>query len=79
VYGLPPGTYNVVADQEWNNDSSYTGYAEKAPLDNYDQKKLDEFKASHGKKGSYMLNILLSDCTNQGLIEPGKYLIKVSW
>lgn len=79
VYGFPPGTYEVVASQEWSNDSSYTAYAQAGQLPAYIQSKLDKFKASKGQDSMYMLNTLLSDCVNQGLLEPGKYLIKVSW
>jgi hypothetical protein len=79
VYGLEPGTFECVADQEWSNDSSYSVRAEGGLVDQYDQRDMDEFKASAGTRGSYMLKILLRDCVNAGLLQPGRYLIKVSW
>ena len=74
VYGHE---FSCVADQEWNNDTKKTVWAEKENLALYDQVKLDEFV----KEGKYnfSLHVILSDLCNRGLMEPGKYLVSISW
>jgi hypothetical protein len=79
VYGQP---YEVVPDEEWNNDSSHRFVVEKKPytdnvLDMYDLKKLDTF--INTGKSSYIAHILFRDLANRDLIEPGVYVINVSW
>ena len=79
VYGQP---YEVVPDEEWNNYSSHRFNVEKKPytnnaLDVYDLKKLDTFIQTG--KSSYTAHILFRDLANRDLIEPGIYVINVSW
>lgn len=76
AYGIKE--FSCVDDQEWNNNSKYTVWAEKEPLHDFDQKKLEEFLSGKSRP-DYMLRTLLNDLCNKGLLEPGKYLIAVSW
>ena len=64
-------------NQESSNDVSYTFSVDNKPLNNYDENKLSKFKA--GEDPQFISHILLNDLCNRGVIEPGKYLIKVSW
>ena len=76
-YDLPD--YEVIADMEYNNDSCYKMTIEKKELSKYDQEDLNEFLNSKGRDGNYMIYKLMYDMCNKDLIEPGHYLIDVSW
>lgn len=69
--------YSFVAAQECGNDSSHSFSIEKELLDEYDQKKLDAFTKT-GKYG-FINHTVLQDLVNRDLIEPGNYVIRVSW
>jgi len=73
-YGKP---FDVVADQELNNDSEKEINIYPAVLDDYERKQVVHFKET----GSYnfSLRALLIDMCNEGIVEPGNYLIEVSW
>ena len=65
--------YEVVAYEELGNDVAKTFNVESKPLDDYYKKKLEQ-KSLH-----YMTALLLDEACHRGLIEPGKYVVKVSW
>jgi hypothetical protein len=69
--------YEFAADVTCGNDSDHAYTVKKEPLDEYHQKRLDEFKAT-GKYG-YLIGTLLTDLVNRELIPEGNYLISVSW
>jgi hypothetical protein len=75
VYGIDH--YDPASLEEWNNDSSYTFRVEKSELSRYETSKLQDFKSN--RETSHSLRILLKDLCNQGLIEPGHYIIHVCW
>ena len=75
VYGN--SRYEIVADEEANNDSCLEFTIKKEELHKYDADKLAKFK--NGEYVSYMTRTLMTDLCNQGLIPEGKYLIKISW
>ncbi len=78
VYGIKE--FSFVADQEMSNDSEKSFLVDKVePLNEWDQKNLDEFVNSKGKIGTFMTDTLLQDLLNHSLIEPGEYLISVCW
>jgi len=74
VYGKP---FQIVADQEWDNDSHYSFAVKKEKLEAGDLDELKSFK----EDGKYMniTNILLTDMCNNGIIDEGEYLIAVCW
>ena len=70
--------YEIVEDNEWNNDSSYNETVSKGEIDSYYKKRFEDWKEGF-YSGSYMLRHILKDLCNKGEIEEGNYLIKVSW
>jgi hypothetical protein len=64
--------YEIVAANEWNNDTSYSINVEKEEFTEYEEEKLRDFNFC-------TIRIILLDLCNKGLIEEGDYLIKVSW
>jgi hypothetical protein len=64
--------YESTAENEWNNDCqhSFEVYAELPDV--YDQEKLS---ANEEPSTNALLNWMCAD----GLIEPGEYLVNVSW
>ncbi len=70
--------YEVVAFEEWNNDSSHSWTFKVEKLSEYDQKTLDEFIIS-GKIKNWRTYVLVQHMVNTGVLEPGNYLIEISW
>ena len=75
VYKQPD--YNVVAEEEWSNDTSHTLTIERAALTEFETRDIEEFVASGD--GQYKLGSILADLCLHGHIEPGDYLINVCW
>jgi len=74
VYGKPD--YDIVADEEWNNDSDHT-FTVEPKLDMYQTQDIEQFKATG--EAMYRLGTILDDLCANGHIEPGEYLISVCW
>lgn len=72
--------YEFPCVQEANNDSSYTFtvYNDKRELRDYESKQWQEFLLKKGTK-PYMNHLLFKKLYLDGYIEPGEYLIHVSW
>lgn len=68
---------DFINDQECSNDSYHKINVKKKLLSNYEQKRLDDFKA--GETPSYITKTLLTDMCNSDVIEQGEYLICVCW
>lgn len=71
--------YESVAENEWNNDSSYDFKGiKKEPLDEYDAKRI----ALH-QQGSRTYNlwayIVLRELVNRDVLPEGDYIIQVCW
>jgi len=82
VYGIddPKEMFSIVAMEEWNNSSSHLfnlNWTE--PLNEYDAKRLAEWKCDPFGYHPYMLWVILTDMVNNGALEPGNYLITVCW
>lgn len=75
VYGI---NYEYPCDMECNNDTSQT-FNIDGKIDDYHRMNIKEWLESNGTKGNYMGRELLNDLCANGYIEPGKYLVKVSW
>jgi threonine synthase len=75
VYDIP--YFSCAAVEEWRNDSQHRICVEKEELYKWDRDKIEEVKA--GKEPNYSLRAVMIDMCNQGLIEPGDYLISVCW
>jgi hypothetical protein len=76
--------YEFVAVEECGNDSSHRfDVGEIKPfdpenvLDKYDLEKLEKVKA--GKVPTYSNHIIFRDLVNRGILEPGTYIVEVSW
>lgn len=79
AYGLTQ-PYEVVAEEEWGNDQSHTLLVEKRELDEDELEDIVTMEATKGKRiPSYTTSTLLDDLCNKGLIEPGEYLVRVTW
>lgn len=81
VYGFedPNEMFSIVAMEEWNNDSNYLFHMEREPLNVWDQKKFDEWKADPLGFHQYRLRGILQDMVNNGHLKEGSYLISVCW
>lgn len=70
-------TYEVVASEEWGNDSQHR-FAIDGKLGDYEQKEWDQFKKT-GECGTYFLRTILNGLCADKFIKPGNYLISVCW
>ena len=79
VYGLedPKERFSVIAMEEWRNDSQHSFCMKKEPLDTYDQKALDRWKAAPLEFPRLSLRVILQDMVNNGYLGEGNYLITV--
>lgn len=75
IYGLQE--YNFAAVEECGNDSSHS-FDVDGNLDDYDVEEAEKIKNEH-TVDSYQNYILLNLLCKEGHIEPGNYLINVSW
>ena len=69
--------YEIVSDNEWNNDSSYKQNISKGEIDDFYKERFEDWKQGFGGS-NYMLRHILQDLCNKGEIEEGNYLIDVS-
>lgn len=74
VYGRP---FSVTGSEEMSNDSIYSFNGIDGVIKDYDEEDLKLFLAD--EKDSYMARLLLNDLVRKKLIEPGDYVISVSW
>ena len=61
-YGID---FECIPDQEWGNYQDHIIELCQEQLSEYRQKDLEEWKASNGKKGSYLLRTILTDLCNR--------------
>ena len=72
-------TYEFVAEEELMNDVDKTySLTAKTPLDEWEAKDMEEFKLT-GKTKGWRTNTIMQDMINNDVLEPGEYLIHVSW
>ncbi len=69
--------YEFACVQESGNDTSYT-FNVNGKLDKWDLEDWDKIKSS-GTVHNYRNRLVLNKLCADGHIEPGEYLIKVSW
>jgi len=77
VYGQ---NYEFIVDCECGNDTQHVYLCvggKGDDLDEYDYKRLDEF-ARTGKY-CWLAQTILADLCQRGIIDPGNYIIRVSW
>jgi len=74
-YGI--NEFNCAYTEEWSNDSTHKFNIKKEPLSQWDAKKIELIRA--GQEPSFCLHAVLTDLCNSDIIEPGQYLINVSW
>ena len=79
VYGFEVPEFSIVGMEEWNKDSYHLFHMKKKPLNPYDQKALDRWKAAPLEFPRYVLRRILQDMVNNGHLEEGSYLISVFW
>lgn len=70
-------SYEVVASEEWSNDSQHR-FAIDGKLTDYEQDEWDQFK-KNGECGSYFLRTILNGLCSDKKILSGNYLVTVCW
>ena len=71
--------YCFPAEQEIDNDSSWTTkLVANEELDEWDKKDLEEMKATKKPK-QRRTHLLMQDMCNNGILEPGDYVIQICW
>ena len=63
---------------ESSNDTSHSITVEKEPLSKWDVTDMEKI-LKDGNCEYWKLHIVLQDLCNKGIIEPGQYLVRVSW
>lgn len=75
TYGIEE--YNLPCIECCSNDTSLTYTIDKTPLREYQEKRIKEFIEEPNKE--YMTQTFMGDLCNKDIIEPGKYVVNVSW
>jgi hypothetical protein len=70
--------YDIPCEQEWSNGSKNSIRVVDCPLDTYEKKKLEAFKTGN-REIFCPLHVVMQDTVRKRLIEPGNYLVSVSW
>lgn len=81
VYGFedPKELFSIIAMQEWRNDSQHLFCLNRKPLDKWQQRDLDKWKADPLGFHQYRLYAILQDMVNNGHLEEGFLLVTVCW
>lgn len=74
VVGHP---YEVIASEEWSNDSQHH-ISVDGKLDSYDKEGWTNFKKNGGAE-CFSLHLILKGLCSEGHIAPGNYLVTVCW
>lgn len=61
------------------NDTDYSITLESKPLDEFEQEDFDKFLTDGYINMDYGYYAILNGCCHKGWIEPGDYIIQVSW
>ena len=69
--------YESISGQEWNNNSSYT-FRIDGQMSVYDSQNVETFKAKQNN-GEWHLRAFMNQMCADGVLQPGDYLITVSW
>ena len=79
----PAMTYEVVSDQEWNNDENHTFSITEEEYTESDREEVQEFIVADLSFSSPCVFVspaaLLSELAARGIIPWGNYLIEVCW
>lgn len=67
----------LVADQEWCNDTDHCVFIDKGPLDDHSKQQVGQFRRIG--KHRFAMYPLLQDMCNNGVLQSGEYLISVCW
>jgi hypothetical protein len=71
--------YSIPAEEEMGNYCSYTTELTKDEvLDGYDKEDLEKMKTSK-KPMQWRTHLLMQDMCNNGILEPGDYVVKIFW
>ena len=70
--------YEIAPGEEASNGSNLRMDIKAEPNSDYYQKQLDRFIAGEGEP-TYMVRPILTHLCHTGKIEPGCYIIRVSW
>jgi len=69
--------YDFVSDYVCDNSSSYSFTVRKETINNFDLRKLNDFK--NLEYVTYITDIILTDLCNNDAIPSGEYLVNVWW
>ncbi len=70
--------YECVSSEEWSNDSCYRIKVD-GEVDDYEREYWKKQKAGEDPESTYCLPHIMNCMVEEKLIEPGTYLIRVSW
>ena len=70
-------TFSLVADQELKNDTTWSWEVTDKYFDEYDIKEVLNFFVTGN--GTYIAQSLMDFMYMVGIIEPGEYVINISW
>ena len=70
--------WSFIADHESSNDCNHSFTVDGKSLTDWDEKEIEIFKKDYNEVG-WITQALLNDMCKRGLVEPGVYLIVVSW
>lgn len=74
-FGNP--NWEIVDDLECSNGTTHEIDVTDSPPDAWDLMHLEQIRA--GKQTNYCLRILMHEMCRSGELEPGTYMVKVSW
>ena len=70
--------YCIPAAEEVGNDTALTYRIDNEPLDTWEMTDLEEIKARGGNK-NWRTQLLMHAMCLEGALEPGEYVINISW
>ena len=70
--------YNLVSAEEERNDTVWTCRINNDPVDAYHLKAIQEWLKT-GSEPSFMTRHIMQHMCNMGKLDPGDYLVEISW
>ncbi len=71
--------FSCHANEQWRNDSTHLLEIVREELDDYDSKKVRALAETSHVTLPPCVQAVMQDMCNKGAIEPGHFLIEVSW
>ena len=72
-------SWSFPASEECGNDVAKTYTVERDESDDVDRDEVNAFEEKAKRSGMWVSGALLNEMCRRGIIEPGEYIIEVSW